>query len=147
LIIAEGLTLYLTPNELNLLLNSLDLLITDDSEIIISFVGKFTPKPRREARLKQAGEGRLFSIRPEHVIYYVHQRGFEVKDKFTSKSSMTLENEAWIRKYYENTQRRGTAYYTLVKAKSGFTYKSMDEVPEIQLDLVNIINQKSPTNE
>lgn len=147
LVIAEGLTLYLTKKDVDALLESLHGLITDESEILISFVGKFKTSAKREAIFKKIEEPRLFSLMSEHVLYYVHARGFEVKDKFTSKSSMTLENELRIKKYYEDPSRRQTAYYTLVKTNSNFGYKSIDEVPEMQIDLVSIVNSKNTTNE
>lgn len=147
LIIAEGLTLYLSKKDLDALFESLHALMTDESEIIISFVGKFKTTTKREALFKKKEEQRLFSIQSQHVMYYVHAHGFKIKEKFTTKSSMILEKELWIKKYYENPTRRQTAYYTLVKTNSNFNYKSMDEIPEMQIDLASIVNQKNTTNE
>jgi methyltransferase (TIGR00027 family) len=138
LVVGEGISLYLPKSAMDALMQSLYALLPENCEIIISFVGRREMSPKRLAKLRARitvdGEMAYFALKSHEVIAYSRYHGFEVKDKFTTASAMTLENNQKIKAYYADPTKRDTAYYTLVKSHQKSRYESIDEVPEIKLD-------------
>lgn len=142
LIIAEGLTMYLNEGENRSLLTSLSENMSDNDQLILSFITKITnTSTLAEEAMKRSKESYKFSIGTELIIPFLHECGFRVNGKFFTKFMLNkIGAEDILAFINENPEAPEECYFSLIKARTPAPVP-IDEVPRIEFE----VNEKSDT--
>ncbi len=127
LVVAEGLTMYLSESSIRALFDSLNQLLSDESEILTSFKYSTRQGLVVNRALKSNTEDYQFSLSPEKVNPFLSELGFYVKSRFTQSTWMNFISSSILRGRNEPIL---TPYYTLAK---GSIEQSLEQIPEGQL--------------
>lgn len=124
LIIAEGLTMYLSPEDNLNLLRSAAEFMTDNSELLLSYVTNLNVSLMNDLCTKSSGEVFKFAPTPDNVIPFVAFGGLGVVSKFCAIDCL----DAGLAR----TQRVKEDYYLIRKPGPGVLLEA-GPVPVIEL--------------
>jgi len=138
LIIAEGLTMYLSKDENQNLLLSLSKILDDESELLLSYGSEIPHSKIAETSLKSSNEFYRFSLHPQKVISFVEGCGFSINAKFDVTTMLEKIGDSSASIYQKNDQNRPKEwYYSLQKLPSLKDNMTIDDIPSIDLEIPN----------
>lgn len=127
LVIAEGLTMYFNEDEIKNLLGQLSAILSENDEVILSFMTETHVSSVNTAAVKNSNETLRFALPRERVVPFVRDAGFSVVGQFNSMNrfeELGAEREAEQVEYYYQLQR---ADYV--------PDKDLSDVPEMAFDI------------
>ncbi|STX81596.1 O-Methyltransferase involved in polyketide biosynthesis [Legionella busanensis] len=140
LVIAEGLTMYLSEEENKKLLESMAKILKENDELLLSF-GSATASSSKiaEASLQRSKETYRFSLAPQNVIAFVEKSGFAVNGKFVAASMLEKIGDLSAATYHKkNASGRKEYYYLLQKSSLELDERrSIEAVADIKVDIPN----------
>lgn len=131
LIIAEGLTVYLTPQAMESLLKNTYSLMNEQSEFLVGLLSpSFKPSDELKKNLEKSKENYQFLLPKQEIIPYMNRHQFAVTQRCTNKTfSLKMpENDKAV---FIDPQKTFEPYYVLTKGKQ--IHQSIDALPEINL--------------
>lgn len=124
LFVAEGLTMYLTPEHNRELLNRLFQLLKDGEEVLISYrASKQNPTAVGDQILASSNEPFQFSINPQDLPVYAANSGFDVAGKMLCSDLLD-----WVQDHQLNP--RGDSYF-LIRRNSTLHEKIQNTIVDI----------------
>jgi len=118
LIIAEGLTVYLSEHANAKLLFSIFDLFKDGDELLISYMSKIVTNETQKQALDEAGELYDFPLAPESVIPFAATHGLEVSRRFSAYDLLGSIGDNESVTFYRNNPERGKELYYLMNKSS-----------------------------
>lgn len=135
LIIAEGLTMYLTELENQSLLSILAENISDNDQLLLSFITKITNTLRAEEAMKRSNESYKFAIGTESIPSFLSKCGFDVSGKFYTKFMLDKIGADEILEYTKaHPETPEECYFSLIRSHT-LSPIPINEVPPIQFEV------------
>lgn len=127
LLIAEGLSMYLTEHEIKQLLSQIKRCFNAESEMLISFfppvgTGKFMKK-----LLASNKEKYVFSLAPKHVISFVQSQGYFLKNHYDLDGWLSWIGCSKLKTIYRDHKHLPEPYYVL--SNHGQVFTDISDVP------------------
>lgn len=136
IVIAEGLTMYLSKAENRRLLDMISQLISDNSSLLLSYMAagrKLTSL--EENALKETNETYQSPLPPEEVISFVRPSGYMVCQHFHAADKLKDLGDPALTVPRDNTRGINEHYYLLQKS---------DHIPEMNMSDVPMIDFSIP---
>lgn len=146
MIIAEGLTMYLTEAENQQLLISLSEILNEGDQLLLSFMTEIEHTTVSDASLKSSNESYRFSLPPDQVISFVKESGYSVDGQFHIKSMLGAIGDDETLTYINTHPERPTEYYFSLRRSSVIIEQTLDEVPFITFNLAENPNTELTTD-
>lgn len=143
LFLLEGVTTYLSREENGALLQDINTLMSDDSEILISYLSKLREN-RSEVEnrsLAAAKETYKLVLPPEEVMSFVAPYGFDICQKYVSSSHLRVIGDPSA-SYYEKNPDAAKEWYFSLRKSGLMSNKTLDMIPSMIL----VIPDHSPAS-
>lgn len=135
LIIAEGLTMYLTELENQSLLSTLAENMSDNDQLLLSFITKIINTLLAEEAMKRSNESYKFAIGTESIPSFLSKCGFDVSGKFYTKFMLDKIGADEILEYIKaHPDTPEECYFSLIKSHT-HSPVPIDQVPPIQFEV------------
>lgn len=134
-VIGEGLTMYLTLKNIQQLLTSLSQLFSHKSRFLVSFLPSISEIGSiHQTAINSTKEEYTASLKPEEVIPFVKEQGFQVKGKlFGEEIQIAFGNHKVVELEHKNAKMGKENYYLLQPDPENEGIKTIDEVPNLTL--------------
>lgn len=143
LVIAEGLTMYLSEKAVNSLLDQLSALLSKGSKIVMSALPEMKSSFLLRWVLRSSGELYKFSKPFDEAPDYFRKHGFEAQEVFTVPTAMSLTSDTKLKQHYDTREKTVEPYYFLAKKEDAkVEYKSFKEIPEVPVSLLALKDHK-----
>lgn len=139
LVIAEGLTPYLTDDEVQVLLSSIKDNLNEETQVLISFSKLMSKEETLDKAVRgQAGELYQSELRPDDIIPFINEHGYVVKQKLMHNdfhSKMSFDAEKVNGEFQEN-------YVLITPSENDVSQENdINSVPDMpELDTLGIEN-------
>lgn len=142
--IAEGLSMYLTPEANRNMLNSVVELATSSSELIISY--STTSMHSNLSKMVQTSSNELykFLLPMENVMDFAAGSCLSVTERFSAAHALEDIGDSNVEHYKSNATKPLEMYYTM-KKQAAIPGMTIDMVPVIKLDLPEKPQAKAST--
>lgn len=137
-VIAEGLTMYLSEQEVSLLLDALrDKLMNEHSQLIISFKETLAIAKLLNTQLKNANETFKCAKNPNEVVELAMQKHFSIPGKVRSFDFQFQANNQDFIKIYKKNPRVGLKedYYIFNFDKAFENINNPELIPNLKIDI------------
>ena len=135
LIIAEGLTMYLTEAENQALLQSLSANMSENDEFLLSFITRITYSALADTAMKGAKESYKFSIAIDQLSPFLHACGFDMSGKFFTRFMLDKIGATDILAHLEtHPDTPEEHYFSLIKSQAPAPIP-INDVPRLEFEL------------
>lgn len=133
LVIGEGLSMYLTFGQIRQLLSSLAALFSENSQFLVSFIPFVSEiSSAHQAAINSSKEEYKTSLKPEEVIPFIAEQGFQVKAKLFGESIQEAMGNHHVVELERKKPTMGKEnYYLLQTDPNNEGIKTIEEVPHI----------------
>lgn len=135
LVIAEGVTVYLTEEANRQLLKTVNIILKNNGEFLLSYT-TLAPyySALQKSRQKSSEEMYQFCLSPNSVIDFTRNFGFDVIERFPAMDSLDLIGDKYA-SYYKNHQEAFRENYYLLRKHASKPGKKIEDVPVIKLNI------------
>lgn len=135
LMIAEGLTTYLTREANQKMLTSIHDLFKEGDELLLSYMSRIADSWIQRVVLRRSNEHYFFPLKPEQVIPFVASLGLDVTQRFVATDHLGAIGETRDQAYYDYYPDEPREHYYLltrptVRPDGG---KKIEDVPKMEM--------------